>query len=606
MELPLQHYLEDLHARLSTMTDGAVASYIPELALANPDHFGICIVATDGYAYAVGDSDVPFTIQSISKAFVYATALADRGRPAVLAKVGVEPSGDAFNSISLDPKTGAPVNPMINAGAIATTGMVAGEDASAQWERIHTSLSAFAGRALSVDETVYQSESDTGFRNRAIAWMLRNFDISEGDPMPSLENYFRQCSLEVSCRDLAFMAATLANGGMHPHTGERVASPEEVEALLSVMATCGMYDYAGSWLFEVGMPAKSGVGGGIIAVLPGRFGIAVFSPRLDEIGNSVRGIEVCKQISRDFGLHVFGPGQSSSMVLNRVYSGADVPARRGRSSTQRAVLETHIGRIRYLELQGDVAVDGADFVGRRIADLTAEADIFILDFHRVTALRPSAASVLAKVGDALRAQGGLLLMSRLRGRKALEADLAEHCAGIPRFDDNEIAMEWCEEQVLEKAGLSPATAATVDATAFSLFSGLDAGSLLRLGGILRELKAAPGDVLIRAGEQSNDRVFLILRGDATVRLPLFEGGEQRVAKLSAGAVFGETALLGMPARTASVRAETELACLCFAAADFDRLTADYPQIKIAVLNNLATELASKLSQSNQLIRALAG
>jgi glutaminase len=259
MELPLQHYLEDLHARLSTMTDGAVASYIPELALANPDHFGICIVATDGYAYAVGDSDVPFTIQSISKAFVYATALADRGRPAVLAKVGVEPSGDAFNSISLDPKTGAPVNPMINAGAIATTGMVAGEDASAQWERIHTSLSAFAGRALSVDETVYQSESDTGFRNRAIAWMLRNFDISEGDPMPSLENYFRQCSLEVSCRDLAFMAATLANGGMHPHTGERVASPEEVEALLSVMATCGMYDYAGSWLFEVGMPAKSGV-----------------------------------------------------------------------------------------------------------------------------------------------------------------------------------------------------------------------------------------------------------------------------------------------------------------------------------------------------------
>lgn len=155
MELPLQHYLEDLHARLSTMTDGAVASYIPELALANPDHFGICIVATDGYAYAVGDSDVPFTIQSISKAFVYATALADRGRPAVLAKVGVEPSGDAFNSISLDPKTGAPVNPMINAGAIATTGMVAGEDASAQWERIHTSLSAFAGRALSVDETVY-------------------------------------------------------------------------------------------------------------------------------------------------------------------------------------------------------------------------------------------------------------------------------------------------------------------------------------------------------------------------------------------------------------------------------------------------------------------
>ena len=606
MELPLQHYLEDLHARLSTMADGVVANYIPELALANPDHFGICIVATDGYAYAVGDSEVLFTIQSISKAFVYATALADRGRPAVLAKVGVEPSGDAFNSISLDPKTGAPVNPMINAGAIATTGLVAGDDAPAQWQRIQSSLSAFAGRSLSVDEAVYQSESETGFRNRAIAWMLRNFDISEGNPMPSLENYFRQCSLAVSCRDLAFMAATLANGGVHPLTGERVASPEEVEALLSVMATCGMYDYAGSWLFEVGMPAKSGVGGGVIAVLPGRFGIAVFSPRLDEMGNSVRGIEVCKQLSRDFGLHVFGPGQSTGMVLNRVYSGADVPARPGRSPAQRAVLETHSGRVRYLELQGDIAMDGADFVGRRIADLTAETDIFILDFHRVTSLKPTAASVLARIGDAFGAQGGLLLMSRLRGRKSLEAVLAEHCAGIPQFDDNDLAMEWYEEKVLEKAGLSRANATTADATAFSLFSGLDAGSLLKIGGILQVVKAAPGDVLIRAGEQSNDRVFLILRGDATVRLPLFEGGEQRVAKLSAGAVFGETALLGIPARTASVRAETELVCLCFSATDFDRLTTDCPQIKIAVLDNLATELAVKLGQANQLIRALAG
>ena len=606
MQLPLQAYLNALHARLSPVRTGEVASYIPELARANPDHFGICIVATDGYAYAVGDSDVPFTIQSISKAFVYATALADRGRAAVLAKVGVEPSGDAFNSISLAPGTGAPVNPMINAGAIAVTGLVAGDSAPAQWQRISDSLSAFAGRSLTVDQTVYQSESDTGFRNRAIAWMLRNFSISDGDPMPALENYFRQCALQVTCRDLAYMAATLANGGVNPRTGARVAAPEEVEAVLSVMATCGMYDYAGSWLFEVGMPAKSGVGGGIIAVLPGRFGIAVFSPPLDEIGNSVRGIEVCRQLSRDFSLHVFDAGHISSMVLNRVYSGADVPARLGRTSAQRAALAAAVGRMRYLELQGELAIDGADFISRRIAELAEDADMFILDLQRVTALKPCAARLLAQTAEALGARGAVLLLSRLRGRKPLARLLAEACPQILQFDDNELAMEWCEERILDKAGLATHAVAVADATAFPLFAGLDAAALLRLGGILQESQLAAGEILIEAGAQSDDRVFLLLRGIASVRLPLLEGAEQRVAKLSAGAVFGETALLGLPVRTATVRAETDLACLSFAASDFDRLSAEYPAIKIAVLKNLASELAGKLGQANQLIRALAG
>ena len=161
-----------------------------------------------------------FTMQSISKPFVYATALADRGQPFVSGKVGVEPSGDAFNSISLDPQTGAPLNPMINAGAIATTSLVAGETTEAQWRRIESSIAAFVGRDVRVDESVYRSESETGFRNRAIAWMLKNFGIIDGEPMATLENYFRQCSILVSCRDLAYMAATLANGGVHPLTGQ--------------------------------------------------------------------------------------------------------------------------------------------------------------------------------------------------------------------------------------------------------------------------------------------------------------------------------------------------------------------------------------------------
>ena len=305
MQSPIQRYLANLHRSLAGITRGEVASYIPELTRADPEGFGISLVTMDGVSYAVGDADRAFTIQSISKPFVYATALADHGRDFVASRVGVEPSGDAFNSISLDPQTGAPLNPMINAGAIATTGLIEGGSPEAQWRRIEASLAEFAGHTLDLDSAVYRSESETGFRNRAIAWMLKNFGIIDGEPMATLENYFRQCSLLVTCRDLACMAATLANGGVHPETGRRALPAEHVERVLAVMATCGMYDYAGSWLYEVGMPAKSGVGGGIIAVVPGRFGIGIWSPRLDEKGNSVRGIEACRRLARDFDLHVF-------------------------------------------------------------------------------------------------------------------------------------------------------------------------------------------------------------------------------------------------------------------------------------------------------------
>jgi len=213
MRSPLQAYLDELHGQLAGLQGGKLASYIPELTRADPNWFGICLVTMDGAAYSAGDADQPFTIQSISKPFVYGIALADRGPQDVVRKVGVEPSGDAFNSISLHPQTGAPLNPMINAGAITATSLVAGDDPARQWQRIEEAIGGFVGRGLSVDEDVYRSESATGFRNRAIAWMLKNFGIIDGEPMASLENYFRQCSIRVSCRDLAYMAATLANGG---------------------------------------------------------------------------------------------------------------------------------------------------------------------------------------------------------------------------------------------------------------------------------------------------------------------------------------------------------------------------------------------------------
>jgi len=210
MKSPIQEYLERLHEKYAELRDGEVATYIPELAKANPEWFGICVATTDGRIYEVGDTHQPFTIQSTSKPFTYGLALEDRGRDAVLAKIGVEPTGDAFNSISLAPGTGCPLNPMINAGAIVATSLVAGYSPEDKLRRLLGVYSLYAGRQLSLDPAVYESERATGHRNRAIGYMLRNFDILSGDPEPALDLYFRQCSVSIDCRDLSLMAATLA------------------------------------------------------------------------------------------------------------------------------------------------------------------------------------------------------------------------------------------------------------------------------------------------------------------------------------------------------------------------------------------------------------
>src|SRR5712671_5568081 len=210
---PVLDYLEHLRDECAAVKDGAVATYIPGLATANPNWFGICLVTTTGAVYELGDSRQPFTIQSISKPFVYGLALEDQGRSHVLTRVGLEPTGDAFNSISLDPGTGRPRNPMINAGAIATAGLISGKTPQTRLKRLMDMIGTYAGRELGVDESVYRSESETGHRNRAIGHMLRNFDMITGDPTPIVELYFQQCSIAVTCRDLALMAGTLANRG---------------------------------------------------------------------------------------------------------------------------------------------------------------------------------------------------------------------------------------------------------------------------------------------------------------------------------------------------------------------------------------------------------
>ncbi|MFO1119020.1 MAG: glutaminase A [Rhodospirillales bacterium] len=293
---PILAVLHQLHERYRRDESGAVASYIPELANADPALFGIALATADGHVYETGDTQHPFTIQSVSKPFVYGLALAEHGRAFVLSKVGVEPSGEAFNSIVFDERGNRPFNPMVNAGAIATTALIGGDGLDERFARIHGLLCRFAGRRLAIDEAVFHSERQTGHRNRAIAWLERHFGMIDDRIDEHLDLYFRQCAILVTARDLAVMAATLANAGGNPLTCEAVLEPSCVRDVLSVMHSCGMYDYAGEWSFSVGLPAKSGVGGGIIATLPGQFGIGTFSPRLDERGNSCRGIG-CARIS---------------------------------------------------------------------------------------------------------------------------------------------------------------------------------------------------------------------------------------------------------------------------------------------------------------------
>ena len=607
LQSPIQTYLEDLLRRLADMHGGEVASYIPELTKADPNWLGICLVTMDGVAYSVGDCGQLFTIQSISKPFVYATALADRGRDFVADRIGVEPSGDAFNSISLNPQTGAPRNPMINAGAIAATSLVDGATPEVQWQRIEASMAAFMGRDSSVDEAVYRSESETGYRNRAIAWMLKNFGIIDGEPMASLENYFRQCAILVNCRDLAYMAATLANGGVHPLTGTRALPAEHVERVLSVMATCGMYDYAGSWLNEVGMPAKSGVSGGIMAALPGRFGIGVFSPRLDEKGNSLRGIEVCKQLSRDFSLHVFTRAGDPGMALGRIYTGADAPSRRQPMTEMRAYLNERAHRIKYLCLHGLLAVDGMEYIIRRMRDMAPDSHSFILDMHLVTGISESAARLLNQARLGFSEDDIAVVFSRIHDRQDIIEPLSKSACngdrGFLSFEDNDLAVEWCENRLFG-ADCQPSTLAVALADS-PLFKGVPTTLMKQVEAVTHCQTFAQGEQILVTGQAGDGRIFFIELGQVSILVPLQNGGHQRISSLGPGMNFGEMVLLGQTTRSATVIADTEVKCHILDAKDFNRLSEQAPLLKITLLENLSKDMADKLRRATQWIAALA-
>jgi glutaminase len=298
--------VSDAHKRFGSNRDGTVSETYPALAHVPKDHFGLCVVGVSGATYACGDWDIPFSIMSVSKPFVFALVCQQMGAEQAREKLGANATGMPFNSLAaVERSADGRTNPMVNAGAIATTSLVPGATFEAKWRFIHDGLSRFAGRKLPLDEEVYVSATETNFRNQGIARLLQSFGRIYFDPAQATDLYTKQCSLNVSARDLAVMGATLADGGVNPLTKERVVDPAICHYALAVMTTAGLYETSGDWLYDIGLPGKSGIGGGIVTVSPGKGGMGTFAPPLDGAGNSVKGQLVAKFLSQRLGMDLF-------------------------------------------------------------------------------------------------------------------------------------------------------------------------------------------------------------------------------------------------------------------------------------------------------------
>jgi glutaminase len=607
---PIQSYLESLYRKHSTVAEGAVATYIPELAKADPNWFGISIATTDGKVYEVGDTRQKFTIQSISKPFTYGLALEDVGRDAVLAKIGVEPTGEAFNSISLAPGTGCPLNPMINAGAITAASLVAGRSPQDKFHRLLSVYSLYAGCDLSLDRAVYQSEKETGHRNRAIGHMLRNFGILDGDPEAPLDLYFRQCSIAVDCRDLSLMAATLANGGVNPSSGERVVRQDLVENILSVMTTCGMYDYAGEWLYWVGLPAKSGVAGGVMAVLPGQVGIGVFSPPLDARGNSVRGVRVCKDLSREFNLHFLRVPRSARSALRAHFSLAQVASKRVRDEQDRALLDEHGDEVQVYDLQGDLVFAVLEVVVRRVLDALPTLRYAILDFGRVTSIDPSGPAMLCSLVSDFADRGRRILFVSAEKHPRFLRGLEERLLSVERsvnplaYPERDAALEWCENRLLAEARPASRSSAAIPLVAHGLCHGLSPEEVDCLEAMLERRSFASGEIIIRRGEPA-DKLYLLVAGEVSVVIMRHDERPVRLSTLSPGMSFGELAVVDRTFRSADVRADGPVECYALSMDVFDELTDTHAVIKMRLLENLLRNVSQMLTRLNKQMVALA-
>src|SRR5450432_2560815 len=580
---PIEALLDEVWLEAEQQRSGAVATYIPELARADPSTFGLALASLDGRVYSTGRID-EFTIQSVSKPFVYALALADRGIDTVLKRVGVEPSGNPFNTISVDDQ-GRPFNPMVNAGAIVTTSLIAGNNQDEQFRR-------------DVDEQVFASERDTGDRNRAIGFLLKSVGALEHDVDAVLSVYFRQCAVLVDALDLAVMAATLANGGVNPLTGDVVVSAAVVSRVLTVMATCGMYDFAGEWLYRVGLPAKSGVSGGIAAVQPGRLGFGAHSPLLDGRGNSVRGIAAYELLSQRLDLHLFA---ANGPELGRNYRrtrGNVMRSKRVRLSAETAILDAEGSRIVVNELSGAQDAASIERVANAVIDDAEPSGWQVFDLRRVTHAEPASVGLLLRLTEHLRADGAEVVVVPPRlvtARRAIGPLVAATSAHIADADD---ALRWCEDALLREHGISSEPAESLVAIAEQdLLVGLSDVTVSTLEAVTVTRVFPAGSTIFAEGAVA-DALYFVAAGQVSAVVK--SGGSfRRLSTMGPGSSFGELALIEGGLRSATIVADDATLCHTLTLDAFAKLVDEDPIVAADLHRAIARSLAARLRQATK-------
>ncbi|MFT4468681.1 glutaminase A [Arthrobacter sulfonylureivorans] len=584
--------LESILAGLASNSAGTLAGEPEELGVADPDLLGLSMTMADGYTYEAGDTRSEFSIQSISKPFTYGMALAAHGYQRVREKIDVEPSGDAYNEISLEADTGRPRNALINAGALAAASLVAGHYGDDAFEQLRQMYSAAAGRDLTMNPTVYESARRTGDRNRAIAYLLKSQGVIEHDTEAALDLYFRQCSIGVTCRDLGVMAATLANRGTNPLTGEEVLAPGIAEHVLSVMTTCGMYNDAGDWVAGIGLPAKSGISGGILAALPGQLGLAVFSPRLDQHGNSVRGTEACRQLSEDLGLHFIHAARSARSTIRADYSLAERPSPRIRPAREQSVLAKHGHEARFLEVHGDMLFPEAETVIQLGSELAASHDVVVIDISRLDKISSRIRALFLRLQEA---SDPARLAFVDPGRLLAPVPGSPAGAANPNtsFPSVDAAAHWCEDHLIERYGVKHRA------------SELQLSDHPVTDGMPTEVRAALADYLegqtyddgepVTGVDGTSEGLFLVMAGQARVS-PNAAGTNAagtRASLYTAGTSFGRLGGSGDAPPRARVHAEGKTTVELLTPDNYVRLRQEHPLTALLLAERLVDIAAER-------------
>ncbi|MFO7691286.1 MAG: glutaminase A [Cryobacterium sp.] len=592
MQSPVESYLRQLHAQLSELNSGTIYSPGGAPTGTDPDYFGIALATADGHVYEVGDTRTEFTLQSISKPFSYGIALGDLGLDAVDEKVDVEPSGDPFNEISLAQGSGRPDNAMINAGALAVTSLIKGSGGRSSIKRIVGCLSDFAGRDLAVSERVFEAELRHSDRNHALAYLLSSFGIIEDAPSTALENYLRQCSVQVTARDLAVMAATLANGGTNPLTGKEAMAAAPVQRVLSVMMTSGMYDDAGSWVTQVGMPAKSGVGGGTLTVLPGQIGLAVFSPRLDAHGNSVRGIAATQRISRELELHFVRSARHGRSTIRTASDIAHSPSGIRRPEAAVAVLTEHGHRARIIELTGELLFTGTESLLHEVCDLPDEAEIVMLDLRRVDRVGAVAQRMLTDLERSLVAADRELL---LIGDDVVTTEIRATMGPVQAFDARSVAVEYAENRLIARYAPDLSHAKPVSVRHSPALSALSPEAIGALESRMEEQHHDDGDIVRRVGQRFGG-VYFIVSGTINTIVTGLDGRRVKLTTLSAGMTFGELALGSDDRQETTEKADGPVHLMVLSADAINELEAEDPHLAVQLWRALTRDAYARVDQ----------